>query len=122
VFPTEAIEGINQFVTSFTLNMATDMAAPSFFDVFVTVRSAEPTSNGTLRVFMRNWTTGNLDLQGTLSVSNSLQTFQILGIPAANYRRPADGAIQLFFYTFNNGTVSFDPYVHFFDKVKVVPR
>jgi len=110
------------FRSAFFLNMATDMTAPSFFDVFVDVAASASIGAGDLKVYMKNWGTGNLDLVGTTSISATMSTKQFLNVPAANYRRPADGAIQLYFLASNPGAYASDRYTIRYDRVKVVPR
>lgn len=110
------------FRSAFYLNMATDMAAPSFFDVFVDVAASASIGSGNLKAYMKNWTTGNLDLIGSTSISGSMTTKQFLDVPAPDYRRASDGAIQLYFLTTNPGAYASDRYTIRYDRVKVVPR
>ncbi len=110
------------FQSAYFLNMATDMVAPSFFDVFVDLRTSESIGAATLLVQMRNWTTGNLDTLGTFPVSATLETKQALNVAAANYRRASDGAVQVRCYVSNNGVRDSSRYQIYYDRVKVVAR
>lgn len=110
------------FQSAFFLNMATDMVAPSFFDVFVDVRTSESIGAATLIVQLRNWSTGNLDTVGTFPVTATMETKQALNIAAANYRRASDGAVQVRCYLSNNGVRDSSRYQIFYDRVKVAVR
>ena len=110
------------FRSAFFVNMATDMVAPSFFDVFIDVSASSAVGQTELKVSMRNWATGQLDLVGTVDVTSVMGTKQIIGVPAANYRRASDGAVQLYFFAQNAGAFNTSRLVMRFDKVKLVPR
>ncbi|MEQ1821176.1 MAG: PQQ-dependent sugar dehydrogenase [Fimbriimonadaceae bacterium] len=110
------------FQSAFFLNMATDMTAPSFFDVFIDVQTSENIGAANLQVHMRNWVTGNLDPIGTLPIGSTLETKQILNIPAGNYRRASDGAVQLRCYVSNIGVRDSSRYQIIYDRVKVSVR
>ncbi len=111
------------FQSAYFVNMATDMTAPAFFDVFFDVAaSAAIGAGGTIKLSMRNWNTNALDLIGTFPINGTMTTKQALNIAAANYRRASDGAIQLHFYASNNGIFASDRYTIKYDRVKVVPR
>ena len=49
---------------------------------------------GTARLLLRNWSTGNFDEVGSGAFGTSFTNVVINGIPAANYRRNADGRIE----------------------------
>ena len=116
------LNATSPYKSSFFLNMATDVSAPSFFDVFVDVGATQFFNPGGLNVFMRNWSTGALDQVGAFPVTVNVVTNQVIGIPAANYRRPADGAVQLFFQAVCTGPLlSADTFLRY-DRVKVGVR
>ena len=110
------------FQSAFFVNMATNMAAPSFFDVFFDVQASSSIGSSQLEVFMRNWSTNQLDSIGSFAVNDVMATKQIIGVAAANYRRAADGAVQLRFHARNEGAFDTDRLTMRFDRVKLVPR
>lgn len=120
-FQQTSFDFIEQNVSSLIVNMQTDMASPSFFDVFVDVRHGEPANSGSLRVSLRNWKTNLFQQVGTVPITNVLTTRSILNIPVGSFRR-ADGRIDVRLFAFNNNGLTFDPYVVSYDKLKVVPR
>jgi hypothetical protein len=110
------------FQSMFFLNMATDMVAPSFFDVFVDVAASASVGSSTLTVSIRNWNSGQLEQIGTFAISSTMSTKQMLNVPAGNYRRSGDGAIQLYFHTTNPGAFASNRLTVNYDRVKVVVR
>ncbi len=108
--------------SAFLLNMQTDMAAPSFFDVFVDVGGSQLFNPGGLEVRMMNWTTGQFVSIGTGAITSSVETRQFLNIPAANYRRAADGAIQLEVKGATTGLLLQSNTTVRYDRIKVVAR
>jgi hypothetical protein len=110
------------FRSTFQLNMQTGMVSPSFFDVFVDVGASQNFNPGGLEVRMRNWTTGNLDVVGNFPMTSSVETRQVLGVPAANYRRAADGAVQVQLMAWTTGLLLTSNPVVRYDRVKVVVR
>lgn len=110
------------FRSAFFLNMATDMTAPSAFDLFVDVGSSQSVTASTLKVSLRNWNTNALDQIGSVTVNPTISTKQFLNIPAGNYRRSSDGAIQVYFYATNSGQYNTSRFLIKYDRVKLVPR
>lgn len=112
-----------KFQSAYFLNMGSDAATSTLLDVFVDVSaSASIGTGGSLQVSLRNWTTGQLDQIGSYTINGTMSTKQALNIPSANYRRASDGAIQLYFYSSNNGIYASDRYTIKYDRVKVVPH
>lgn len=112
-----------KFQSAYFLNMTSDAATATLLDVFVDVAaSASIGTGGSLVVSLRNWTTGQLDQIGTYTINGTMTTKQALNIPSGNYRRASDGAIQLYFYSSNNGIYASDRYTIKYDRVKVVPH
>lgn len=110
------------FQSAFFANMQTDMASPSFLDIFFDASTSASIGNANCQVSIRNWSTGNMDSIGTATLNSAMSTKQILNVPAANYRRASDGAIQLRFYVSNSGVFDTGRYTISYDKLKVVPR
>jgi hypothetical protein len=104
-----------------TVMMKTDAMTASFFDVFVDLKQNELNNQGRMRIGMRNWTTGRMiDLQ-EFPITRDYTTASLLGVPTGPYRR-ADGMIEVQLYAFNNNPVAIDPYIVFYDRLKVVAR
>ncbi len=114
--------GSDGYRSMFLLNMMTDMAAPSFFDVFVDVGSTQLFNPGGLEVRMMNWNTGLFESIGTGTITTSVETRQFLNIPAANYRRAANGAIQLEVKASTTGPLLLGNTTVRYDRIKVVVR
>jgi glucose/arabinose dehydrogenase len=106
----------------FLLNMQTDMAAPSFFDVFVDVGSSQVFNPGGLELSMMNWNTGMFESVGMGAITTNIETRQFLNIPAANYRRASDGAVQMEVKAATTGPLFFANTQVRYDRIKVVAR
>jgi hypothetical protein len=110
------------FRSTFQLNMQTDMVSPSFFDIFIDVGASQNLDPGGLEVRMRNWNTGALEVVGTVPVTTSLETRTISSIPAANYRRASDGAVQLQLQGWTTAPLLTSSAALRYDRVKVNVR
>ena len=110
------------FRSTFQLNMQTDMVSLSFFDIFIDVGASQNLNPGGLEVRMRNWNTGALDVVGTVPVTTSLETRTIPNVPAANYRRASDGAVQLQFQGWTTAPLLTSSAALRYDRVKVNVR
>ncbi len=106
----------------FLLNMQTDVVAPSFFDVFVDVGSTQTFNPGGLEISLMNWNTGMFESIGTGAITANIETRQFLNVPAANYRRASDGAIQMEVKAATTGGLIFLNTPIRYDRIKVVVR
>lgn len=118
----ESVVVPRMFQADFFVNMATDMATVSEFDLFIDMRASASIGASTLTVMARNWNTGQLVQLGNFPVTSTMQTKQLLGVAAANYVRSGDGAIQLYLLTVNPGAYSSSRLTMEYDRVKVVVR
>jgi hypothetical protein len=71
---------------------------------------------------MMNWNTGMFESIGTGAITFNIETRQFLNIPAANYRRAADGAIQIEVKAGTTGPLNFVNTLVRYDRIKVVVR
>ena len=110
------------FRSVFLLNMQTDMAAPSFFDVFVDVGGSQNFNPGGLELRARNWATGQMELVGSAPITQALATRSFLNVPAANYVRASDGAIQFEVKGATTGLLLSSNTTVRYDRFKVVVR
>jgi len=109
------------FESAFFANMEVSGTA-SVFDLFVDASTSESVGSASLQIFMRNWSTGQLDSIGTVPLTSAMTTHQILNIPAGPYRRVSDNAVQVRFYVSNNGVRDAARYTIQYDKLKLVLR
>lgn len=106
----------------FHLNMMTNATTANFFDVFIDVGATQTFNPGGLTLRIKNWSTGQFELVGTAPVTGSIETRSFLNIPTANYRRAADGAVQLEITGSTTGfLLSTNTFLRY-DRVKVVAR
>ncbi len=110
------------FQSKFFVNLATDMATTSQFDVFIDLNASASIGSSTLKIFARNWGTDQLVEIGSFAVTTTPTTLQILNVSAGNYVRSGDGAIQLYFDSLNPGAFASSRLTIDYDRVKIVVR
>jgi glucose/arabinose dehydrogenase len=108
--------------SQFWLNMQTNATTASFFDVFIDAGASQVFNPGGLTLRMKNWNTGQFEHIGNAQLTGSVETRSFLNIPAANYRRASDGAVQLEITGATTGLLLSSNTVVRYDRVKVVAR
>lgn len=108
--------------SQFWLNMQTNATSASFFDVFIDAGASQVFNPGGLTLRMKNWNTGQFVHIGNAQLTGSVETRSFLNIPAANYRRASDGAVQLEITGATTGILLSSNTVVRYDRVKVVAR
>lgn len=114
-FPLVQFGYMGDLDTNVQFDMQTDFIQASWIDARIEAHSFRPGITW-MDVGLKNWNSGNVVYVGTIMITNSDQTQQVTGIPAANFVRN-DGRIELYLRAAFVAGVQPEPYSVAFDRV-----
>ncbi len=110
---------IRSFQGILDVGLQTDVVTPTSFDLTLEARINQPVA-GLLTVSFRNWNTGLLEDVATFNTSTTDQVFTINGVSATNYRRTADGRVEMRLRSYPGGPSLSRDYRTYYDQVKII--